>query len=595
MKKQKKIKEKIAKIKKRNLGRRVIFAAVLLGFVSILGILLNTSALNYIHDFTGKYDTYLSIQDKNREIDKYFLEARSYANIIYYEQGNSKADDAAGSMKESSENLAKACGELNDFTKALPKVESTDQDKELIEQITAWTGMMDGFSEAALKAAETAAKGDYKAIDDFINSAKNYEGEMADCEAAYDELIAERIALLNSKTLLRVTGTNVFDKILIGINVLIVAIIVIILYNQFVKPAKKSHAKTKEIIEGLHSGNGDLTVRVPVKADDEVGALSSGINGMMEELQNIISLMSGHAATLKSISESVSTNVRQSEDEVTSVSSIMEEMSAASEETSASLNQVTEQVDKVAELVLKVFEQSQSQLKASTQMIKKVETMREEVVEVRNKSDEDTKIIVRELEKSIVAARQVEKINELVDDILNISEQTNLLSLNASIEAARAGEAGRGFAVVAGEISKLANDSSEAATRIQNVSAEVIHAVNDLAQKSKEMSETLSESNASGRENVLELTSAYGTDIGEMSRAMELFAENSQKVQDSISSIKESIGAINIAVEENVQGITNVTSSTVEIAESIASVNEQVETNKDISNELYDKVSQFKI
>jgi methyl-accepting chemotaxis protein len=594
-KKQKEIHETIAKIKKRNLGRRVMLAVVILGIVSILGVFANTEALNYIHGFTEKYDTYLSIQDKNRSIDQYFLAAQSYANVVYYGQGSTQGDAAAANMKEACESLTEACEDLTAYTENLPEVVSDAQDEALIEQITAWTSQMEAFSSAAKTAAEDAAKGDYAAITSFINSAESYKGDMESCEESYDALIEERIALLNSKTLTRVTGTNVFDQLLIAVNLFLVAVVVVILYNQFVKPARKSHALTKEIIEGLHSGNGDLTARVPVKADDEVGALSTGINDIMEELQNIISLMSGHAATLKNISQSVADNIRQSEDEVTSVSSIMEQMSAASEETSASLNQVTEQVDKVADLILKVYEQSQRQMSASAQMIKKVETMREDIVKVRNQSDADTQIIVGELEKSIIAARHVEKINELVDDILNIAEQTNLLSLNASIEAARAGEAGRGFAVVAGEISKLANDSSEAATRIQSVSAEVIHAVNDLAQKSKEISETLSESNASGRANVMELTTAYGNDIGEMSRAMEQFALNSQQVQDSISSIKESIGAINTAVEENVQGITNVTASTVEIVESISSVNEQVETNKTISNELYEKVSQFRI
>ena len=110
---------------------------------------------------------------------------------------------------------------------------------------------------------------------------------------------------------------------------------------------------------------------------------------------------------------------------------------------------------------------------------------------------EDVKI---KSEEALIASRSVEKISELTATIMTISEQTSLLSLNASIEAARAGEAGRGFAVVASEISNLATQTSEAVNNIGNI-------VNDINDAVCRMADCLSTTTAFLEKNVLSVVS----------------------------------------------------------------------------------------
>ena len=204
-------------------------------------------------------------------------------------------------------------------------------------------------------------------------------------------------------------------------------------------------------------------------------------------------------------------------------------------------------------------------------------------------------MISEHVNEKIQKSKAVEKIRELTSDILSITRQTNLLSLNASIEAARAGEAGKGFAVVADEIGKLATDSAAAAEQIQHVSVDVMNAVNELAGEASKMVEFMDETAMKGYAELVCTSGEYNKDAVKLNDIMKLFQNQSEQLRNNMDNIRQVMVAVNRAVEESANGVNRIAEMSVSIAENVSDIGGQAETNKDIAGELDKEVNKFQL
>ena len=383
--------------------------------------------------------------------------------------------------------------------------------------------------------------------------------------------------------------------LIIMLVALIVSVIIVILVTMsIIKPLKDTNKTINEIIDSINKGNGDLTNRVSVRGNDESAEIASSINRFVGVLQEVMSMLGNNSDRLNKISESVGSSINNTNAEIDDVSATMEEMSAASEEISASLQQVVTQMNDIPVMVNDVNVKATEQADKTDNILKKVEGLRTASIAQRDAADADANKLIEQLQESMKTAKEVEKIADLTNEILNIASQTNLLALNASIEAARAGEAGKGFAVVADEIRQLADNSKETASGIQEISNGVIASVDDLSEKANSLANAFIESNASGREGVDSMTGAYQEDIESVAYAMEHFAGDSQDINERMNSIKETLNNINTALEETVTGITNVSTATVEVATNLKTISGEATENLNISQELQSEVNKFK-
>jgi len=360
------------------------------------------------------------------------------------------------------------------------------------------------------------------------------------------------------------------------------------------KPIIEASKKVNKLSTDIANGQADLTEKVETKSKDELGVLVYGINeliaslgGMMGDITDASKKLAENVGTLK-------TAVSATTDNVSTISSTMEEMSASSEETSASTSQVTQQISDITALTEKVSSDTSEKTKEISNNLKNVDVLKSKMEDNDANMMKRLNSAIEALQEKIKATKKVEDIQKMTEGISDVASQTNLLSLNASIEAARAGEMGKGFAVVADEIGKLANNSAGMAHNIQEVSDEVLAIVEQLVKSAEEVSDIMlkiAKENSVEKSNLIE---DYIKTLNGCYDAMSAIADNNTEIATSIGMIRDSVQAIDIAVEENAQGITSV----AEGAGMLVTVSEDVlQSSKsvgEISDNLQNKISGYK-
>ena len=226
-------------------------------------------------------------------------------------------------------------------------------------------------------------------------------------------------------------------------------------------------------------------------------------------------------------------------------------------------------------------------------MEKRAVDLRTEEDTATSDAQEAVENMTKSLDEKINNARDVENIGKLTQTILDIASQTNLLSLNASIEAARAGEAGRGFAVVAGEISNLAENSSNTAKEIQEISESVIGNVRALSDEASNMVEFVKTKTIGGYQKLKETGEQYQKDAVSITEMLAHLEERSNNIKASMNQVMVAIESVSKAVEESANGITSVATSASEMNESMHSNTDVVKENSDIAKQLDSEVNKF--
>jgi methyl-accepting chemotaxis protein len=218
--------------------------------------------------------------------------------------------------------------------------------------------------------------------------------------------------------------------------------------------------------------------------------------------------------------------------------------------------------------------------------------------QLRNLKEADAKTDEMATEVSISVndtATLVGQISVAAEAIIAIASQTNLLALNASIESARAGEAGRGFAVVATEIGGLAGNSQSVASEIQKLSAEVISAVNELAEEAQNLLDFVDRTTMEGFDNLVQTSEDYQQSAERIADMMERFSRTTIQIQENIDNIRKSTDSVNLAVEGAAAGISSAAEKTVVMTDNISRIDEEALSSNAISNELAAEVGKFKL
>lgn len=376
-----------------------------------------------------------------------------------------------------------------------------------------------------------------------------------------------------------------------GICLILAILILTIIVSRITKGLMQVNAKIYDLVHN----EGDLTQKLDVRSGDELELIAGNVNELLAYIRKIMIGISSGSMRLMSSSRKMVDHLSSADESITDVSATMQEMSAAMEETTSSLNQITEAIDEIYSSVERIAGNADAGKVSSQEMESRASGANDAAAEGQKKANIETEKMAASLNEKIAKSKSVEKIEVLTSNIIEITEQTNLLALNASIEAARAGEAGRGFAVVADEIGKLAGNSADAAAKIRQVSAEVIQAVDELAEGSQQMIEFVRNSTEEGFGGLVATSENYATDANAMRAMMEQFAQTAEELRSTMDGIRESISAVNIAVEESAKGIAGVSESSVQLTGNVNDIQSEASDNNGIAEDLAKEVGKFKL
>lgn len=395
---------------------------------------------------------------------------------------------------------------------------------------------------------------------------------------------ANNVAEAVSKTMEIVAG--------VGVGCVILALV---FFRIIVGRITKSLWNVDRCIYDIVNSNGDLTRFIQVNTGDEVETIAGHVNELLAYIRNIMLNISDNSKKLNISSEDVAARFKSTQENVLEVSATMEEMAATMLETSASIGRIKESVNDVYGFIAQMDSQAKEgggfsdEIRASAQVIQENAVAEQSVVR------EQLQMISGRVGEKIEKSKAVEKIGQLTADIISITDQTNLLSLNASIEAARAGEAGKGFAVVASEIGKLAADSASAAEQVKSVSTDVMKAVNELAEETTKMMEFMEETAMRGYSELVQTSEEYNTDAARLNDIMKMFNNQSGQLHNRMDNICKVMESMNKSVEESAGGINRIAEMSANITENIADIGGHAESNKDISDRLDAEVNKFQL
>ena len=295
-----------------------------------------------------------------------------------------------------------------------------------------------------------------------------------------------------------------------------------------------------------------------MKIHDETGVMASAVNDMRSILRELVNNMEGVKDSLVDnmnlLDDVMKENNAISEDN----SATTQELAAGMEETSESATMIVENIGAIRSNALEIQELSEKEQKESSEVMGRARKLRDDTKTSNDKAMSIYKEMKERTREAVEKSKVVARINELTNDIRNISSQTNLLALNANIEAARAGEAGRGFTVVATEIGALASQTFQTVDSINAIVGEVNEAVDNMTECLTVIMKFLEETVVVDYASFGQVGERYEKDAESFATSMERIYEEISDLNGRIAEITSTMDNVNNTIMESTTGVTQI-------------------------------------
>lgn len=386
------------------------------------------------------------------------------------------------------------------------------------------------------------------------------------------------------------SAAPIFNKTLITVVIalLVGTVVTFFIIRSIVQPIRRLVGSTLAISEG------DLTHQIEVNGKDEIAELAVSFRNMTDNLKEIITQVdmnteqvAAAAEELTASSDETTIATKQVADSIQQVASGAESQTIGIDKTVSTMNEISQGMETMTTNFIQVNALTQQAVKHAEEGGESVQHTVAQMNEIHRQVESSDVIIKSLYDRS-------KQVNEIIGVISDISNQTNLLALNAAIEAARAGEQGKGFAVVADEVRKLADQSQSSASQI----AELIRAIQEDTEKSVETMQLATKSVQDGIlvsnktiekfDEILNGVRVMAPQIEEVSQIAEQITAEIKKVTDTSNELSE-------IAKENASSSENVAASTEEQLASLEEVSLSAKSLSEMADNLQELVRKFKI